>query len=51
MKVNGYEWAHRKVLVTGASGFKGSWLCATLRRLGAPSVTTCVRQGDPLRLM
>ncbi len=28
-------WAGRKVLVTGHTGFKGSWLCAWLHRLGA----------------
>ena len=31
----GFEWNNRKVLVTGASGFKGSWLCAVLLELGA----------------
>jgi CDP-glucose 4,6-dehydratase len=28
-------WAGRKVLVTGHTGFKGSWLCAWLKLLGA----------------
>lgn len=28
-------WAGRKVLVTGHTGFKGSWLCLWLQRLGA----------------
>lgn len=28
-------WSDKKVLVTGASGFKGSWLCEILLRLGA----------------
>ena len=35
MKVNNFEWRGKKVLVTGASGFKGSWLCAALHELGA----------------
>ncbi len=28
-------WSGRRVLVTGHTGFKGSWLCLMLRRLGA----------------
>jgi CDP-glucose 4,6-dehydratase len=28
-------WARRRVLVTGHTGFKGSWLCLWLQRLGA----------------
>ena len=28
-------WAGRRVLVTGHTGFKGAWLCAWLRRMGA----------------
>ena len=28
-------WQGRRVLVTGHTGFKGSWLCAWLHRLGA----------------
>jgi len=28
-------WAGRKVLVTGHTGFKGSWLLLLLERLGA----------------
>ena len=28
-------WANKKVLITGHSGFKGSWLCFILQHLGA----------------
>ncbi|BBH20941.1 CDP-glucose 4,6-dehydratase [Paenibacillus baekrokdamisoli] len=28
-------WQHKKVFVTGHTGFKGSWLCLWLRKLGA----------------
>jgi CDP-glucose 4,6-dehydratase len=35
MRVTGYDWRNRRVLVTGASGFKGAWLSAVLLRLGA----------------
>ena len=28
-------WRHRRVLLTGHTGFKGSWLCLWLERLGA----------------
>ncbi len=28
-------WRHRRVLVTGHTGFKGSWLCLWLEKLGA----------------
>jgi CDP-glucose 4,6-dehydratase len=30
-------WKDRRVLVTGHTGFKGSWLCLVLRHLGASS--------------
>ena len=33
--VSGAFWRGRRVLVTGHAGFKGSWLCAWLARLGA----------------
>ena len=29
----GDQWSGEKVLVTGASGFKGSWLCKALLEL------------------
>ena len=31
-------WLHRRVLVTGHTGFKGTWLCACLAELGAELV-------------
>jgi len=33
--INPKFWKDRRVLVTGHSGFKGSWLCLLLQRLGA----------------
>ena len=48
MKVNEYEWKNTKVLVTGASGFKGSWLCAVLLKLGAKVYGTARPQKNPL---
>ena len=48
MNINGFDWTNRKVLVTGASGFKGSWLCAALLRLGARVYGTIRNQRDPL---
>jgi CDP-glucose 4,6-dehydratase len=35
MEVNPDFWCGRKVFVTGHTGFKGSWLCLLLQRLGA----------------
>jgi len=35
VEVNGFEWQGKKVLVTGASGFKGAWLSRALHDLGA----------------
>lgn len=35
MAVDPVFWLHRRVLVTGHTGFKGIWLCALLRALGA----------------
>jgi CDP-glucose 4,6-dehydratase len=48
MEVMGYEWQDRRVLVTGASGFKGSWLCAVLLDLGARVSGTTRPQTHPL---
>jgi CDP-glucose 4,6-dehydratase len=36
--VNPSFWRERKVLVTGHSGFKGSWLCLWLEQMGAEVV-------------
>ena len=36
--MNSAFWSGRKVLVTGHTGFKGSWLCMWLDRLGAEVV-------------
>jgi CDP-glucose 4,6-dehydratase len=47
MNVMGFEWQDRKVLVTGASGFKGSWLCAALLELGARVYGTVRNQKNP----
>jgi len=42
------KWQNTKVLVTGASGFIGSWLSATLLRLGAKVYGTCRHKVEPL---
>ena len=47
MEVNSFEWSNKKVLVTGASGFKGSWLSAGLQRLGAKVYGTVRNQINP----
>lgn len=41
-----FEWKERRVLVTGATGIVGSWLCEELVRLGA-YVVAYVRDDDP----
>lgn len=35
VQLTGDFWRDRKVLITGHTGFKGSWLCLWLHRLGA----------------
>jgi CDP-glucose 4,6-dehydratase len=47
MKVNGFEFQNRKVIVTGASGFKGAWLCAALSDMGAQVYGTIRNQVNP----
>lgn len=41
-----YQWSERRVLVTGATGIVGSWLCEELVRRGA-HVVAMVRDDDP----
>lgn len=41
-----FDWKERRVLVTGATGIVGSWLCEELVRLGA-YVVAYVRDDDP----
>ena len=47
MEVNGYEWRGKKVLVTGASGFKGGWMCAALLEMGATVYATLRDRAHP----
>lgn len=42
-----FNWNDRRVLVTGATGFIGSWLTESLVEKGA-NVTVLVKKGDPL---
>jgi CDP-glucose 4,6-dehydratase len=48
MQVMGFDWENRKVLVTGASGFKGAWLSAALLRLGAKVYAVVRSKRNPL---
>lgn len=48
MRVMGFEWSGRKVLVTGASGFKGAWLSAALLGTGARVYGTVRQQRNHL---
>ena len=41
------DYTGKPVLVTGASGFKGSWLCAALLRLGAQVYGTVTSRTHP----
>jgi CDP-glucose 4,6-dehydratase len=43
-------WRGRRVLVTGHAGFKGSWLCAWLTRLGADVTGVGLHGGEELTL-
>jgi CDP-glucose 4,6-dehydratase len=45
---SGSDWKGVKVLVTGASGFKGSWLCQVLLSLGAEVYGTVRNRYHPL---
>jgi len=41
-----YQWLERRVLITGATGIVGSWLCEELIKHGA-FVVAMVRDDDP----
>lgn len=45
--VNPAFWRGRRVLVTGHTGFKGSWLCLWLQRLGAELSGFALPPADP----
>ncbi len=45
---SGNDWRGVKVLVTGASGFKGSWLCQVLLSLGAEVYGTVRNRYHPM---
>lgn len=47
MKVDRFDWRGKTVLVTGASGFKGAYLCAALAALGARVVGTVRNHRHP----
>jgi CDP-glucose 4,6-dehydratase len=44
-------WANKKVLVTGHTGFKGSWLSLWLQQLGADVVGFSLPPPTPLNLL
>ena len=41
-------WKNKKVLVTGHTGFKGSWLCLWLLKMGAKVSSTVSKNTDYL---
>ncbi len=47
MNRNNFDWHNTKVLVTGASGFKGAWICAALVQMGAKVYGTVRNQQNP----
>lgn len=47
MKINGFEWHNKKVLVTGASGLVGAWISAVLTEIGAQVYGTVRNQINP----
>lgn len=48
MQILDYDWSNKVVLVTGASGFKGSWLSEVLLRLGAIVYGTVRNRKNPV---
>jgi CDP-glucose 4,6-dehydratase len=46
MQVDPTFWLHRRVLVTGHTGFKGIWLCRCLHHLGADVVGYALPPGS-----
>lgn len=48
MHVDPTFWLHRRVLVTGHTGFKGIWLCRCLHHLGADVHGFALPPGDTL---
>ena len=40
-------WREKKVLITGHNGFKGSWLCLFLMKLGAEIYGISLQNDDP----
>ncbi len=40
-------WRHKRVLVTGHTGFKGAWLCLALKRLGCEVAGLSLPAEDP----
>ena len=47
MNKQNFNWKNKRVLITGASGFKGSWLSAALLKLGAHVYGTIRERWDP----
>ena len=45
--IDKHFWKDKKVLITGHTGFKGSWLLLWLQELGAKVYGYSFTQGDP----
>ena len=43
-------WKNKKVLVTGHTGFKGSWMCLALQNLGAEVQGFSLEPPTPINL-
>jgi CDP-glucose 4,6-dehydratase len=50
MALNSLVWNGKKVIVTGHTGFKGSWLCLLLRELGAEVIGLSLPPDEPRSL-